>query len=77
MGGTARQLRAGNHPAVSPRLLGLLRSGELDWDNPRHREAYLRAWVNGDPKEAALDGERRPAGDSPHARTPGEHRQDA
>ena len=34
--------------AVSQRLLELLESGELDWDNPKHREAYLRAWVNGE-----------------------------
>jgi ATP-dependent helicase YprA (DUF1998 family) len=35
---------------VNPRLLDLLESGKLDWDNPRHREAYLRAWVKGDVK---------------------------
>ena len=28
-------------------LAGLIESGEFDWDDPRHREAYLRAWVNG------------------------------
>ncbi len=48
MGGTARQVRAGDHPAVSRRLLDLLKSGELDWDNPGHREAYLRAWAAGE-----------------------------
>ncbi len=47
MGGTARRVRAGDHPAVSRRLLDLLESGEFDWDNLRHREAYLRAWVTG------------------------------
>lgn len=31
---------------VSPRLLELLERDELDWDNEKHREAYLRAWVN-------------------------------
>jgi hypothetical protein len=31
---------------LNPRLLALLESGELDWDNPRHREGYLRAWAN-------------------------------
>ena len=36
---------AGGDPAVNPRLLDLLESGEFDWDDPRHREAYLRAWV--------------------------------
>jgi hypothetical protein len=35
---------------LNPRLLALIDSGELDWDNPRHREAYLRAWVNGELK---------------------------
>ena len=34
-------------PPSTPGSLELLESGELDWDNPRHREAYLRAWVNG------------------------------
>jgi hypothetical protein len=33
--------------AVHPRLLELIERGELDWDNEKHREAYLRAWVNG------------------------------
>lgn len=33
---------------VNPRLLDLLDRDELDWDDPRHREAYLRAWVNRD-----------------------------
>jgi hypothetical protein len=32
---------------ASPRLLGLLERNELDWDDEKHREAYLRAWVNG------------------------------
>ena len=44
---------------VNPRLLDLLERGELDWDNPRHREAYLRAWVNGDLPDRA--GEPEPA----------------
>ena len=34
--------------SCNPRLLDLIESGELDWDNPRHREAYLRAWVKGE-----------------------------
>jgi hypothetical protein len=64
---------------VSRRLLDLLERGDFDWDNPRHREAYLRAWVNGDLKdrERALDDERRPAGDRSLTRTAPEHRQDA
>lgn len=36
---------------VHPRLLALLESGEFDWDNPRHREAYLRAWLNAPRKQ--------------------------
>jgi hypothetical protein len=35
---------------VSPRLLELLERDELDWNNEKHREAYLRAWVNGEVK---------------------------
>ena len=31
---------------MNPRLAELLENGELDWDNPRHREAYLRHWLN-------------------------------
>lgn len=33
-------------PAAPARLLELLERGELDWDDLRHREAYLKAWVN-------------------------------
>ncbi len=43
---TTSRLSSGN-TALNPRLRELLESGGLDWDNPRHREAYLRAWVNG------------------------------
>ena len=50
MGGTARRVRPGDHPAVNPKLLELLERDELDWDNPVHREAYLKAWVNGEVK---------------------------
>ena len=35
---------------MNPRLLELLERDELDWDNPVHREAYLKAWVNGEVK---------------------------
>lgn len=42
--------------ASSPRLLALIESGQLDWDNPRHREAYLRAWAKGDLKPYAPGG---------------------
>ncbi len=38
--------RAGSGNAtLNPRLAELLESGELDWDNPRHREAYLKYWL--------------------------------
>ncbi len=49
MGGHARRVRPWDPEAVTvnPGLAALVESGELDWDNPRHREAYLRAWVNG------------------------------
>ena len=47
MGGQARQVRAGDHPAVNRKLADLIDSGRFDWDNEDHREAYLRAWVNG------------------------------
>lgn len=32
---------------MNPVLAELIESGEFDWDDLRHREAYLRAWVNG------------------------------
>ena len=32
---------------MNPRLAALLESGELDWDNLKHREAYLRAFTAG------------------------------
>lgn len=35
---------------VNPRLQRLLDTDELDWDDPRHREIYLREWVNKDSK---------------------------
>ena len=45
---TATRTASGSTPSVAhPKLAALLESGEFDWDNPRHREAYLRAWVNG------------------------------
>lgn len=42
---------------ANPRLLDLLERGELDWDNLKHREAYLRAWVNRELPEKAEDKE--------------------
>lgn len=32
---------------MNPGLARLLDAGELDWHDPRHREAYLREWVRG------------------------------
>ena len=44
---------------MNPRLLELLERDELDWDNPVHREAYLKAWVNGElPGKAEEDLDR-------------------
>jgi len=40
---------------LSPRLQELLDSGELDWDNPRHREAYLREWLKAPRKHQEAD----------------------
>ena len=48
MAGHAGQVRArGPETAVNPRLAALIDSGQFDWENDKHREAYLRAWVNG------------------------------
>jgi len=30
----------------NPKLRELLEKNELDWDNPRHRDAYMRYWIN-------------------------------
>jgi hypothetical protein len=43
---------------ASAALLALLERGELDWDNEKHREAYLRAWVKGE-----LPARKEPADD--------------
>lgn len=32
--------------SLNPRLRELLGGGDLDWDNPRHREAFLKYWIN-------------------------------
>jgi hypothetical protein len=59
---TVSRTGSGSTQPASPRLLELIETGELDWDNLRHREAYLRAWVKGSlpPKdeETAPDGDR-------------------
>jgi len=44
-------------PAVNPRLRRLLDTGELDWDDFRHREMYLREWVNKGSEAFRDDGE--------------------
>ena len=31
---------------MNPRLQQLLEKDELDWDDPRHREAYLKYWLS-------------------------------
>ncbi len=48
------------------KLQQLLDSGEFDWDNIFHREAFLRAWVKGE-----ISG--RPAGNSSVERPSEEH----
>lgn len=37
-----------------PKLRKLLEEDELDWDDPRHREAFLKAWLN-TPREQEED----------------------
>ena len=32
---------------MNQHLATLIDSGGFDWDNPRHREAYLKAWIAG------------------------------
>jgi hypothetical protein len=45
---TVSRAASGSSPSPPPqRLLDLIERDEFDWDDPRHREAYLRAWVNG------------------------------
>ena len=55
---TVSRTASGSTPSPPPRLLDLLERGELDWDDPRHREAYLRAWVNGSAPRKAEENER-------------------
>ena len=42
---------------MNPRLRDLLERGELDWDDPRHREMYLRAWLSGSVKPYPITSE--------------------
>jgi hypothetical protein len=57
---------------VSEKLLKLIETGELDWDNERHREAYLKAWASRESlprftaeKMETDESERRPASHYP------------
>ena len=54
---TVSQTGSGSTQPASPKLLELLERNELDWDDPRHREAYLRAWLNGSVKPYPLAAE--------------------
>lgn len=31
---------------MNPKLRDLLEKDELDWDDPRHREMYLKYWLS-------------------------------
>ena len=42
---TTSRLNSGN-TILPPRLGELLEEDKLDWDDPRHREAYLRYWLH-------------------------------
>jgi len=53
---TVSRTVSGNTPSPPPRLLELLETGRLEWDNERHREAYLRAWVTGALPRRVPDG---------------------
>jgi hypothetical protein len=33
---------------ASEKLIRLLRTGEFDWENVYHRQAFMKAWLNGD-----------------------------
>ena len=42
---TNREKRSPGDITSNPRLKRLLEDDDLDWDNPHHREMYLREWV--------------------------------
>ena len=42
---TKREERASGDITSNPRLRQLLEDDDLDWDNPHHREMYLKEWV--------------------------------
>ena len=54
---TTSRTGSGN-TTLNPRLAELLEHGELDWDNPRHREAYLRYWLNRPVRQEEEDRDR-------------------
>ncbi len=41
--------------ALNPRLAQLIERGELDMEDPRHREAFLKAWVNAPRRQEDAD----------------------
>ena len=57
MGEPSGRIRHGYLEAVNPRLAELLESGQFDWDDERHRAAWLKAWINAPRKqeEESLD----------------------
>jgi hypothetical protein len=50
---------------MNQKLHQLIAMGELDWDDERHREAYLKAWVKGELPARGVRGEedKRRSGD--------------
>ena len=38
--------------SVNTKLIHLLETGQFDWDNRYHREAYLKAWLKIPRKQA-------------------------
>jgi len=53
---TKRENRASEGITSNPRLKQLLEDDDLDWDNPHHREMYLKEWV-----KAPRETEEKPA----------------
>ena len=44
--------------ALNPRLQALIDHGNLDMNDPRHREAFLKAWVNAPREQEDADDSR-------------------
>ena len=42
---TKREKRSSGDITSNPRLRQLLEDDDLDWENPHHREMYLKEWV--------------------------------